>query len=139
MVNWRRVREIADRAGAGEGRDSHSMRHATPEPSLRSKRSVKRERARTESEPPVPESMLLDLRYFLEMVWFHDRWFAICGCLANMTFDTCRSIRSIDMEQTYKSIMKSGSDKRPMRTSSIGSIKDQGERWTWYEFDIVRS
>ena len=66
MANWRRVREIADRAGAGEGSDSHSMQHAPSEPSLKSNSSVRRDRK--ESGSKAPQSMLLDMRYFLEMV-----------------------------------------------------------------------
>lgn len=64
MVNWRRVREIADHAGAGEGRNSASMQQVSPESSLK----MKGRRGRKESGPQVSESMLLDLRYFLEMV-----------------------------------------------------------------------
>ncbi|PPJ56142.1 hypothetical protein CBER1_02068 [Cercospora berteroae] len=64
MVNWRRVGTIADHAGAGEvASPEHVTSHAR---TFSSRRSLRRKHSRSESQEP--SSMLLDLRYFLEMV-----------------------------------------------------------------------
>ncbi|KAM3415586.1 IQ calmodulin-binding motif protein [Cercospora zeina] len=64
MVNWRRVGTIADHAGAGEVSSSPSPDSHTRTTS--SRHSFRRHRSGL--EPLEPSSMLLDLRYFLEMV-----------------------------------------------------------------------
>lgn len=69
MVNWRRVRDIADHAGAGEDHNSLATQHTSLKSSLRPQSSVRPWRNAWKSSSSVePESMLLDLRYFLEMV-----------------------------------------------------------------------
>lgn len=68
MVNWRRVRDIADHAGAGEDHNSLATQHTSLKSSLRPQSSVRPWRNAWKSSSVEPESMLLDLRYFLEMV-----------------------------------------------------------------------
>lgn len=61
---WRRVAEIAERAGGGE---TPQYSDVVPEQSRRRLSLRKR-------EGPVDNSMLLDLRYFLEMIDFQHRY-----------------------------------------------------------------
>ncbi|KAK4508159.1 hypothetical protein PRZ48_001897 [Zasmidium cellare] len=63
--NWYRATAIAEHAGAGESRTSLAM--PTPESTRSNTRSSKRSK-RSQSELEPPNSMLMDLRYFLEMV-----------------------------------------------------------------------
>ncbi|USW48241.1 Putative IQ domain-containing protein IQM [Septoria linicola] len=68
MVNWRRVTEIAERAGEG----TSSCGSTSPAVSLSSRRSLGRRKSTQDAQEL--DSMLLDLRYFLEMVDHKHRY-----------------------------------------------------------------
>ncbi|KAF7189743.1 IQ domain-containing protein IQM1 [Pseudocercospora fuligena] len=81
-LHWRRAKEIAEHAGAGESTTSLGVQ--SPVESTSSSRSRQRSGSKPHEEN-VPNSMLLDLRYFLEMVdtkhrygtnlaVYHEQW-----------------------------------------------------------------